>query len=199
VAPDRSRYGLLIAAIGAAVLAVSVFLPWYDVAFTRSGADAAAHAGQEAIERFGNASLAGYAAQLPAEAATLAGKHLASLTAHDVLANISVGLLIIAGLALLDAMFPLARGGRVPDGAGGALVLAGLLAGLLVVYRMVAPPEPGGAYLSLSLREGAWLSLLGAGAILAGGLLPRSVRRAADPPAPSDGVWDTLSGWSPQA
>ena len=195
---DRSRYGLFVAAIGAAVLAVSVFLPWYDVSFTQYGANAAAQAGQEVIDRFGNSSLSTYAAALPAEAAKLAGRPIGALSAHDILENISVVLLIIAGLALLDAMVPLARGGRAPEGAGGALVLAGLLAAVLVIFRIAVPPGAAGEYLSLSVREGAWTALLGAGAILAGGLWPRSTAPAAAAPEPSQGVWNTLSGWTPQ-
>src|SRR5262249_13224271 len=35
---DRSQLGFLVAALGAAVLAVSVFLPWYGVSITASGA-----------------------------------------------------------------------------------------------------------------------------------------------------------------
>jgi hypothetical protein len=38
---DRAPLGLLIAALGAAVLAVSVFLPWYGVSITASGAASA--------------------------------------------------------------------------------------------------------------------------------------------------------------
>jgi hypothetical protein len=199
---DRRRFGLLVAALGAVLLAISVFLPWYGVAFTRYGAGAAARAGQEAIERFGNASLSTYAARLPAEAAAIAGHQFTAVSAHQELKNISVILLILAGLALLDALVPLARGARLPDGAGGALVLLGLLAAVLVAFRMAVPPTPGGQYLSLSLRAGAWLSLLGALAIVAGGLWPRSLGATPDehePPTEPERIWSQLSGWTPPA
>lgn len=196
---DRRRYGLLVAALGAALLAVSVFLPWYGLAFTQYGASAAARAGQEVIERFGNSSLSAYAARLPAEASSLAGRQVASLSAHEVLPNIGVILLILAGLALLDALIPLARGARLGHGAGGALVLVGLLAAILVVFRMAVPPAPAGSYLSLSLGVGAWLSLLGALAIVAGGLWPRSLSPASGEQPPPSGVWTQLSGWTPPA
>jgi hypothetical protein len=119
-----------------------------------------------------------------------------------VLKDVSVILLVLAALALLDALVPLARGARLPDGAGGALVLVGLVAAVLVTFRMLVPPEPGGAYLSLSLRGGAWLSLLGSLAIVAGGMWPRRERRSQpeEPSSPAaDGIWTQLSGWTPQA
>jgi hypothetical protein len=202
MANDRRRHGLLVATLGAVLLAVSVFLPWYGVSFTQYGANEVAHAGQEVIERFGNSSLSADAARLPAEAARLAGRQVGSVSAHDVLKNISVILLVLAGLALLDALIPLARGTRLPDGAGGALVLLGLLAAVLVAFRIAVPPGTEGNYLSLAPREGAWLSLLGAGAIIVGGLWPRSLRPARDeeqPPATADGIWSQLSGWTPPA
>jgi len=37
---DRAPLGLIIAAVGAAVLAISVFLPWYGLSITQSGATA---------------------------------------------------------------------------------------------------------------------------------------------------------------
>ena len=37
----------------------------------------------------------------------------------------SIVLLVLAGLALLDALLPLVRAGSVPDGAGASLVLLG--------------------------------------------------------------------------
>lgn len=148
---DRSRYGLLVSALGAIVLAVSVFLPWYGVSFV--------------------------------------GHHrLATLTAQDALGGLHVLLLVLAGLALLDALFPLARAASaVPDGAGGSVVLMGALAAACVLYRMVDPATPAGELVSLSLREGAWLALLGSLTMVAGGLWPRRV------PLPAPG-WETRFG-----
>jgi hypothetical protein len=37
MAGDRPRYGSLVSALGAILLAVSVFLPWYGVSFTAHG------------------------------------------------------------------------------------------------------------------------------------------------------------------
>ena len=107
---ERSRYGLFVSALGAIVLIVSVFLPWYAGELLAAGAGLAAH-------------------------------HVGQLTGEQALNDMSVILLVLAGLALLDALFPIARAAAVvPDGAGGAVVLLGLLASACVVYRMVEPP-----------------------------------------------------------
>jgi hypothetical protein len=123
------------------------------------------------------------------------------VSAHQALKNINIVLLVLACLAVLDALIPLASGGSsVPDGGGAAIVLLGALATACVVYRMVRPPSPAGELVALSLREGAWLALLGSLAILAGGLWPRA-RPAAETDAPQtgpDSVWTVLSGWTPQ-
>ena len=60
----------------------------------------------------------------------------------------------------------------MPAGAGGAVVLLGIVASACVLYRMIAPPSPAGELVALSLREGAWLSLLGALMVALGGLWP---------------------------
>jgi len=53
---DRAPLGLLIAALGAAVLAVSVFLPWYGVSITASGAASAQQELSTVAQQYGNAS-----------------------------------------------------------------------------------------------------------------------------------------------
>jgi hypothetical protein len=62
---------------------------------------------------------------------------------------------------------------------------------------MIAPPTPGGDIISLSLREGAWLALLGSMMMVLGGLWPR----ASAIPGPSElgapDLWSGLSGWTP--
>ena len=55
MAGDRPRYGLLISALGAILLAVSVFLPWYGVSFTATGLAYAQQIGDQAAAQFGNA------------------------------------------------------------------------------------------------------------------------------------------------
>jgi hypothetical protein len=110
---ERSRYGLLVSALGAIVLIVSVFLPWYEVAFSL-------HAGAGAVS----------------------GHQVATMSAHRALRDVNVVLLVLAALAILDALAPLAPTGRpLPGGAGGSVVLLGAVAAALVLFRMLAPPS----------------------------------------------------------
>lgn len=168
MAGNRSRYGLMVSAFGAVVLIVSVFLPWYEVTV-------AVHASTGAA----------------------AGHRLALVTAHRALHEVNILLLVLAALAILDALVPLARGdGQVPGGAGGAVVLLGALAAALVLYRMLAPPGPSLGVTELSLREGAWLALLGSLAIAVGGMWPRSIdiMAPASAPRPAPGGLSGLRG-----
>ncbi|HWX96233.1 MAG TPA: hypothetical protein VNZ01_05220 [Solirubrobacteraceae bacterium] len=196
----RSRYGLLVSALGAILLAVSVFLPWYGLSFTSTGIAFVQHVTDQLASQFGNASLQAYLGAQHASLSALAGHEFTAVSAHQALKNINVVLLVLACLAMLDALIPLASGGSsVPDGGGAAIVLLGALASMCVVYRIVSPPTPAGELVALSLREGAWLALLGSLAILAGGLWPRG--RAAENGSPQtsiDTAWTGLSGWTPQ-
>jgi hypothetical protein len=199
MAGDRSRYGLLVSALGAILLAVSVFLPWYGVSFTAGGLAFAQQLGDQVVSQYGNAALQGYLAPLHANLASLAGAQFTALSAHQVLKDMNIVLLVVSGLAILDALFPLIRSSTLPDGAGASLVLLGGVASACVIFRMIDPPTPAGGLVSLSLREGAWLALLGSLAILGGGMWPR---RAGAPTPASDtraqGMWSGLSGWTPQ-
>lgn len=197
---ERSRYGLFVSALGAILLGVSVFLPWYGVSLTSAGAALVSHVGDQFAVQYGNASLQSLTGSFHGTIASLAGRQLGALSAHQALKEINVILLILAGLALFDALVPLARNASdVPEGAGGAAVLLGLVAGLLVGYRMVSPPDPAGGFLSLSLREGAWLALLGALTMALGGLWPRVVvPDASSESAGASDIWANLSGWTPE-
>jgi hypothetical protein len=201
MAGERTRYGLAMSALGAIVLAVSVFLPWYGVSLTSSGVAFAQHAGDQLAAQYGNASLQAYMASLHPGLSALAGQQLGALSAHQVLHVAGVVLLILAGLALLDALLALARsdaaGGAA--GAGGSVVVLGSLAGMFVVSRMVVPPTPAGGFTSLSLREGAWLALLGSLAMILGGLRPGASSSTAAADAKMSGAWSGLSGWTPGA
>ncbi len=194
---DRSRYGLLSATLGATLLAVSVFLPWYGVSFSAYGIALAQHASQQVVAEFGNANLQTALAPLHASLGGLVGEEFTALSAHQALEYMSIVWLVLAGLTLVDALLPLVRPGALPDGAGASLVLLGLTATACVAFRMVVPPAPAGALVTLSLREGAWLSLAGAVLILGGGLWPRM-------PAPAlmdtriDAALSRLSGWTPR-
>jgi hypothetical protein len=196
---ERSRYGLFVSALGAILLAVSVFLPWYGVSLTSAGTALVTHIGDQFAAQYGNASLQSLTGSFHGTIAALAGRQLGAVSAHEALKEINVILLILAGLALFDALVPLARNAsEVPEGAGGAAVLLGVVAGLLVAYRMVSPPLPAGGFITLSLREGAWLALLGALTMAVGGLWPRVVvPNAPSEPAGSNDIWANLSGWTP--
>jgi hypothetical protein len=198
---DRSRYGLLVSAMGAIVLALSVFLPWYGVSFTASGIAFAQQAGDQVAAQFGNATLQSYMNSYHASIGGLAGQQIAAVSAHQVLHDLNVLLLVLAGLAMLDSLLPLARtGSPVPGGAGGSVVLLGAIATACVLFRMVDPPAPAGGILSLSLREGAWLALLGSVAMALGGIWPRGVSTAPASDAAGDArsAWSGLSGWTPE-
>src|SRR5271166_5709002 len=147
MAAARSRYVLLVSAFGAILLIVAVFLPWYEVAVT-------AHASTGAV----------------------AGHRLATVTAYRALRDVDIVLLVLAALAILDALAPLAPTGRpLPGGAGGSVVLLGAVAAAFVIFRMLAPPSSAVGVAEMSLREGAWLALLGSLMIALGGMWPRSI------------------------
>lgn len=163
---DRSRYGLLVSAFGAIVLIVSVFLPWYETAFT-----------------------------VHASAGVVAGHRLGLITGHRALHEVNIVLLVLAALAILDALAPLAPGGgQLPGGAGGSVVLLGAVAAAFVLYRMLAPPSQILGVVELSLREGAWLALLGSLAIALGGMWPRSIGFLAPAATPTPGALSGLHG-----
>jgi hypothetical protein len=69
---DSSRYRLAAAALGAAMLAASVFLPWYGLSFTAAGVGVAQHLGDQLAAQFGNATLQSLMTGFHAEWAALA-------------------------------------------------------------------------------------------------------------------------------
>ncbi len=198
---DRSRYGLLVAALGAAVLAVSVFLPWYGIRVTASGAAAAGQASDQIVSQFGNARLQQELAPLHAGLNALVGREVGSLSARDALKYMSIVLLVLAGLALLDSLFGLAgvRGGAHPEGAGAALVLVGVVAAACILFRLVSRPDSYVGVFSLSLRGGAWSALVGALMILAGGVWPRGTAAVGAVDERVENALTGLSGWTPQS
>jgi hypothetical protein len=199
MAGDRSRYGLIVSAVGAVLLAVSVFLPWYGVSLTTSGIALVQQVGDQVASQFGSGSLQSYMNSVHAGLGGLAGQEFAALSAHQVLKDLNIVLLVLAGLALLDALVPLARpDARVPEGAGASVVLLGSVATVCVVYRMLIPPTPAGNLLTLSLREGSWLALLGSVTMVAAGLWPRFLSTPSAGEAPAESPWSGLSGWTPE-
>jgi hypothetical protein len=202
MAGDRPRYGLLISALGAVVLAVSVFLPWYGVSFTAAGIAFAQQAGDQAAAQFGNAALQGYLGEYHATLSTLAGHQIMALSAHQALKDLNVVLLLLAGVAIVIALLALAGAGfsstSAPDGHRGPLALLGLIAAACVLFRILDPPAPAGGALALSLREGAWLALLGSAAIVVGAFWPERLGARTPSDAKLQSAWSELSGWTPE-
>jgi len=196
---ERSRYGLVVSAMGSITLAVSVFLPWYGISFTASGVAMVQQFGQQVFTQYGNANLQAYQGDFHSGIGALVGREIASVSAHEALHTMNIVLLIIAGLAIVDALIPLAReSSSIPDGAGSAVVLLGLLAVVCVGYRLIEPPTPAGGVVSLSLHPGAWLALAGATAMFAGGAWKSRSTASTPSDARIQGAWTGLSGWTPE-
>jgi hypothetical protein len=176
MADDRAPLGLLIAALGAAVLAISVFQPWYGVSITASGAASAQQELATVAQQYGNTAFQTGASQVGAMFSSVAGRQLASVSAHDVSKDISRILLVLAVVSLLAALLRLAGVTGLFDASGGQIALAGSMAALLVLYRMLERPGAQSDLVSLSLSWGIWLALLGAAAIVAGGFLAGSAQ-----------------------
>jgi hypothetical protein len=200
MAGDRPRYGLLLSAAGASVLAVSVFLPWYGVTITADGIALIQRLGNQFAAQFGNAHLQSIVGGLHADLGGLAGHQVASVSAHQALTNISLVLLILATAGILLALSGLARAEPVSAGShGGPIALLGALAVACVLYRLVDPPSAAASLITLSPREGAWLALLGSLAMVAGGLFPQGLgRRSSGSESSLQDAWSELSGWTPE-
>jgi hypothetical protein len=179
----QPRVGPVISAVGAALLAVSVFLPWYTVSITVSGAASAQLALNGIAQQYGNALLQQEASSIGAGFSALAGHSLGTLSAHQALKTISVVLLLLAALALLAALLQLAGISGPIETDGRQVAVVGILAVLLVLYRMVDHPASASGALSLSLTWGSWLALLSSVAIIVGGLWPTPDPRPSHDPA----------------
>jgi hypothetical protein len=163
----RAPGGLLLAAVGAAVVAVGTFQPWYAVSVTPAGVAAAQRQLASVAQQYGSSSLQAIANELGSRFESLAGRPVATLSAHQTLKNVSAVLLVLAGAALLASLWRLA--GFI-DGGGGLIAVLGVAAVLCVLYRMFVPPNPAAGYISLSLSWGSWLTLIGAMAVAVGGV-----------------------------
>jgi hypothetical protein len=195
---DRPRYGQVVSALGALLLAIAVFLPWYGVSFTSSGLAYAQKVGNQVASQYGNATLQSYMSSLHTKLSGYVGHDFVSLSAHQALKTLSVVMLIAAGVGCAIALFALA-GSAAAEANRGALALLGAVAGACVLYRMLAPPAPAGELLALSLREGAWLALIGAVAMVAGALWPARPIGAGAREGDVQDAWSGLSGWTPEA
>ncbi len=76
---------------------------------------------------------------------------------------------------------------------------SGGLACACVIYRMIVPPTPAGGIVSLSLREGPWLALLGSMMMVLGGVWPRTFSLSSSSSEGGVDLWSGLSGWTPES
>jgi hypothetical protein len=164
---NRPPRGLLLSALGSAVLAVSMFLPWYSVSITATGAAEAQQQFANAAQQYGNATMQAMADQIGAGFGSVAGRPLATVTAHEALKDISVVVLLLAGLALLASLLRLAD---VVEIGGDQIALVGFAAVLCVLYRMFSRPGSDTGLVALSLSWGAWVALVAAIAVVGGAL-----------------------------
>jgi|SRR5579871_3172443 len=173
---DRAPFGLVISTLGAAVLAVSVFAPWYGVSITPSGAAVAQQELAIVAHTYGNLNFQARANGIGAQFNTLAGRELATVTAHQTMKHVSTMLLILAGIALLASLLRLANARGVLMATGGQIALCGLIAAGIVVFRMVKRPDPAANFIALTPTWGIWLALGSAAAVVVGGLIAGSAR-----------------------
>lgn len=152
-------------ALGAAALAFAAFLPWYRVSTV-------VHAG----------------------VGSAAPRSLTLISSHQALPDMQAFLLVLVGLAMLDAMLPLLRtSDPIPGGAGGSVALLGALAAACALYRIVDPPALGGGTVAVSLLAGPWLALMSSLLMMLGGMWPRHVGSQGPAETRVRGVWPGVS------
>ena len=199
---DRPGYGPLIATASAAMLAVSVFLPWYGVSLTANGTAFFQQVTDNVVTQWGNAALQSQLGAVNARASGLAGHELATLSGHQALKYTSIVLLLLGGAAFLLALLRLVDSPGLPSANGSSIVGLGVLATICVLFRMGEPPSAPGQlaeYFSLSLHYGAWLALLSSLGVVLGSVGPRMVSPRARSAKDGQKLWAELSGWTPEA
>jgi hypothetical protein len=178
---DRAPLGLLVAALGATVLGLSVFAPWYGVSITSTGAAAAQQELVTLAQRYGSGTIQAEADGRGAKFGSLAGRQLATVTAHQAMRDVSLLLVLLAGVALLASLLRLADLRGLLFATGSQIALCGVLAAGVILFRMLFRPGAEPNAIALSLTWGAWLALLSAAAIIGGGVVAgnaRSIMRA---------------------
>lgn len=196
---DRLRLGSLISAIGAALLAVSVFLPWYGVSLTAGGVASAQQTLNNVAHQYGNATFQNQAKAIGLGFSAIAGHQLTTLSAHQALKDLNVILLILAAVAFVVALLRLAGASRSSQTSGGQVALIGLVATACVLFRMVDRPAPAEQVFSLSLGWGIWLALASSVAIVIGSLWSTLTGSESPSAGSLATAWDGLSGWTPDA
>jgi hypothetical protein len=199
---DRRGYGPLIATASAAMLAVSVFLPWYGVSLTASGTAYFQQVTDTVVTQWGNAALQSQLGAANAHVSELAGHELATLSGHQALKYTSIVLLLLGGVAFLLALLRLVDSPGLPSSEGSSIVGLGVLATICVLFRIGEPPSAPGQfaeYFSLSLHYGAWLALVSSLGVVLGSVGPRMVSPRAGSARESQNLWSELSGWTSDA
>lgn len=194
-----SRTGLALSALGGMATAISVFLPWYGISFTRAAVDFATGAITRFLPQLNGSS---FVESLRAAGNAAAGHDVANVSAHQVLSHTSTVLLAIGGAAALFGVLSLAQGRPLVPNWAGLMSLIGFAGAALVAWKMLSMPDPAPGLIKLSLKGGAYLALLGCLAIAGGALWPRTLdapKVSAPAPAGGDDVWSELSGWTPSA
>lgn len=193
---ERSPYGHAIAGAGGLALAISVFLPWFAVTTPQSTID-------QLLGKVDQSSPLGqFETRAITQGAAYLQAHPVTVTAQNLYSRTWIVLLVIGVLALLLSVAALAR--SAPLFAGGDQVplgLLGLAAAGLTAYRLVHPVSWHSltfVAFDFSRREGGWIALAGAVAVLAGGALSNRTRRSPQA-ADATTVWADLSGWTPGA
>jgi hypothetical protein len=197
VTTDRRGGQSLLALGGGVVLAVSIFLPWYGLTLTTSGASSAQQNLNSVAQQFGNSAFQGMASNLGNGFSSLIGRQIATVNAHQALKVISVVLLILAGVGILLAIGRLAGSGSSQP--RGVLAAVGLMAAACIVFRMVARPALDEDFFAISLSWGAWLALASSLAMVVGDLWP-SRKTEVDLPPPASPIRPIIPprppGWS---
>lgn len=173
---DNAPVGLLIAALSAVVLALSVFAPWYGVTITASGAAAAKAELATVAQQYGNVTFQMRANGVGAQFSSLAGHQVATVSAHQSMGKVSLILLVLAGIALLASLLRLADMRGLLFATGSQIALVGAVAFAVVFFRVLVHPGAGVGLVAFSPSWGIWLALLSAAAVSAGGLIAGSDR-----------------------
>lgn len=166
--------GPLIAALAAALLAISVFMPWYGVSVTAFGAAAARQEITAVAQHYGNTILQAQANRLGAEFDSLVGRRIVTVSAYQSMGRVSLILLGLAGIALLASLLRLVDARGQLYARGDQIAFVGAVAAVVVGLRMIWKPGTGVDLVSLSLSWGICLALLSAIAASVGGLMARS-------------------------
>lgn len=153
-----------------------MFAPWYGVSITSTGAAAAQQELVTLAQRYGNTTLQTEANGLGAKFSSLAGRQLATVSAHQTMKHTSLLLLGLAGIALLASLLRLADLRGLLFATGSQIALCGVLAAGAILFRMLFRPGAEANAIALSLSWGIWVALLSSAAIVGGGLVAGNAR-----------------------